>query len=251
MKLVSERTIILVAVIIFIPWTSPAQIYKDMSIGLAPGMYIYQGDLTPLAAGSFKTPSWGINLFAKKPLNYFLSARLNISLAKLRGDDSKYNSPAWRKQRNFMFSTSLKEFSAQIVWNILGRNYDDRGIMPYLFTGAGVFFVNIKKDYSRLDTAYFGENSNLTNGLAIDNTVRLPRRLFSIPIGVGAEYSLSDRFSLNLETAYRFIFTDYLDGFSRSANPNKQDHYHSTSVGLVYKFGSKNSNGVGCPVLKY
>ena len=251
MKVASTSPIILLLLIFFLPLVPKAQFYKDMSIGFAPGLYIYQGDLTPQKLGSFKTPSWGINLFAQKPINYYLAARLNISIASLRGDDSKYESPAWRKHRNFLFSTPLKEFSAQLVWNILGRNYDNHGLMPYLFSGAGISFVNIKKDYSRLDTAYFGENSDLTNGLARDNAVRLPRKLLSIPVGLGAEYSLSDRFSLYMETAYRFIFTDYLDGFSRSANPKKQDHYHSTSVGLIYKFGNNNTNGVGCPVLKY
>ena len=245
-------TIEITAIVLFLfilPAIATAQFYKDMSVGLNAGAYIYQGDLTPEKLGSFKTPSLGISLFAKKPINNFLSARLNIGFAKLRGDDSKYASPDWRKERNFMFSTPLKEFSAQLVWNILGRNYDDHGIIPYLFSGVGISFLNIKKDYSRMNTAFFGESSDVANGLAADNATTLPRRLVSVPVGIGAEYPISERFSLNIESSYRFIFSDYLDGFSQSANPKKQDHYHSTSVGLIYKFG-KNDSGVGCPVLR-
>ena len=240
-----------VIVLLFLaPAVTTAQFYKDMSVGLNTGVYIYQGDLTPERLGSFKTLSPGISLFAKKPINHFLSARLQMNFAKLKGDESKYASPDWRQQRNFMFTTPLKEFSAQLVWNVLGRNYDDHGIMPYVFSGAGITFVKITKDYSRLNAAYFGEGSDVVNGLALDNAVTLPRKLISIPVGIGAEYPLSERFSLNIETAYRFIFSDYLDGFSQAANPKKQDHYHSTSAGLIYNFG-KTNNGVGCPVMKF
>ena len=250
MKVFERKASTVIILLFLVPTITTAQFYKDMCIGLNVGAYIYQGDLTPERLGSFKTISPGISLFAKKPINHFLSARLQMSFAKLKGDESKYTSPDWRQQRNFMFTTPLKEFSAQLVWNILGRNYDDHGIMPYVFSGAGVSFVKITKDYSRLNAAYFGEGSDVVNGLALDNAVALPRKLISIPVGIGAEYPLSERFSLNIETAYRFIFSDYLDGFSQAANPKKQDHYHSTSAGLIYKFGKIN-NGVGCPVMKY
>ena len=250
MKVFRRKKITVALLLFIIPAMAAAQFYKDMSVGLNAGVYIYQGDLTPERLGSFKTLSPGVSLFAKKPINSFLSARLHLSFATLMGDESKYAKPDWRQQRNFKFTTPLKEFSAQLVWNILGRNYDDHGIMPYVFSGAGISFLNIKKDYSRMNAAYFGESSDIANGLALDNTAGVPRRLLSIPIGVGAEYPLSERFSVNIETSYRFIFSDYLDGFSQSADPKKQDHYHSTSAGLVYKFG-KTNNGVGCPVMKY
>ncbi len=229
---------------------SNAQFYKDMSVGLNGGIYIYQGDLTPERFGSFRTIQPGFSFFAKKPINHFLAARVLVSFARLKGDDSRYSKPEFRQQRNFYFTTPVKEFSAQLVWNILGRNYDDRGIMPYIFSGAGISLVRVKKDYSRMDMNVFGESADVMDGLAVDNARGTPRALLSVPVGVGAEYPLSPRFSVNIETSYRFIFTDYLDGFSQSANPKRQDHYHSTSAGLIYKFGNK-EKGIGCPVMKY
>jgi hypothetical protein len=101
-----------------------------------------------------------------------------------------------------------------------------------------------------MDPAVFGESGDVMNGLAIDNARGTPRALLSVPVGVGAEYPISNRFSVNIETSYRFIFTDYLDGFSQSANPTQQDHYHSTSAGIIYKFGERDK-GIGCPVMKY
>ena len=221
-----------------------------MSVGLNGGIYVYQGDLTPERFGSFKTMRPGFSLFAKKPINHFLAARLHISIARLKGDDSRYSEPEYRKQRNFNFTSSVKEFSGQLVWNVLGKNYDDKGIQPYIFSGAGVSLIRTQKDYSRMDVTVFGDGSDVTAGLVADNANGTPRAIFSVPVGVGAEYPISNRFSVNIETSYRFIFTDYLDGFSQSANPKLKDHYHSTSAGIIYKFGNRDK-GIGCPVIKY
>lgn len=234
--------------LVLVAQKSNAQFYKDMSIGLNAGAYIYQGDLTPNNLGSFRTIQPGFSIFAKKPINHFLAARIHISIARLKGDDSRYSKPDFRQQRNFYFTTPVKEFSAQLVWNIFGRNYEERGIMPYVFSGAGVSLISVKKDHSRMNPAVFGETSEVYAGLAVDNAKGTPRALLSVPVGIGAEYPLSDRFSINIETSYRFIFTDYLDGFSQSANPKLQDHYHSTSAGIIYKFGKKDT-GIGCPVI--
>jgi hypothetical protein len=227
-----------------------AQFYKDMSIGVNAGAYIYQGDLTPQRFGSFKTPSFGLGIAIKKPINYFLSARFNMAFTKLKGDESKYSNPDWRQQRNFAFTSPLKEFTALLQWNISGRNFDEQGFMPYIFSGAGVSFINVKPDYSRMNTEVFGEGTDVANGLTQDIANGTPRSTFTVPVGIGVEKSLSNRFSINVETAYRFIFTDYLDGFSKAANPKYDDHYHSTSLGIIYKFGNKDK-GIGCPVMKY
>ncbi|MGB4844913.1 MAG: DUF6089 family protein [Ferruginibacter sp.] len=249
MKALRKTSVIVLLSLFFIVNKSAAQFYKDMSVGLNGGAYIYQGDLTPERFGSSKTIQPGFSVFVKKPINHFLAARIHMSFARLKGDESRYSKPDYRQQRNFSFSTPVAEFSGQLVWNILGRNYEDRGIMPYIFSGAGISLLNIKKDYSRMDPAIFGDGSDVFTGLVIDNAHGTPRSVLAVPVGIGAEYPISDRFSVNLETSYRFIFTDYLDGFSQSAGPKYKDHYHSTSAGLIYKFGTRDK-GIGCPVVK-
>ena len=250
MKALRKKTAIVLLSLFFIVNKSEAQFYKDMSVGLNGGAYVYQGDLSPERFGSFKTIQPGISLFVKKPINHFLAARVHMSFARLKADESRYSKPEYRQQRNFAFNTPVAEFSGQLVWNILGMNYEDRGIMPYIFSGAGVSLLNIKKDFSRMDPTIFNDGSDVITGLAIDNARGTPRAVLSVPVGIGAEYPLSDRFSVNIETSYRFIFTDYLDGFSQSASPKYKDHYHSTSAGLIYKFGTRDK-GVGCPVVTF
>lgn len=250
MKVRTKATAIVLS-LVFIALNSNAQFYKDMSIGLNGGMYVYQGDLAPSRFGSFKTIKPGVSLFATKPINSFLAARVHFSYAKLKGDESRYSEPDYRQQRNFAFTTPVVELSAQGVWNILGKNYESTGFSPYVFSGAGISFINVKKDYSRLNPAVFGDGSVVYSGLVADNAHGTPRKLLAVPVGIGTEYSISDRLSVNIETSYRFIFTDYLDGFSQSASPKYHDHYHSTSAGIIYKFGMKDNGGVACPVAMF
>lgn len=217
--------------------------------GIGAGAFVYQGDLTPSSIGSYKTLKPGLNLFAAKLFSPSLSARVNLTLASLKGDDAKYDKPEYRQQRNFNFHTPVAEISALGEWNILGRNSASRGFSPYLFAGIGYSFLKIKRDWSNLNTEYFGIESEFMTNLSSDAQHSVPKGLLVFPIGIGARYYLSDKIGISAETSYRFTSTDYLDGFSLSANPAKKDYYYSHSVGLVYRLGKKNM--LDCPVVRY
>ncbi|MBL0356369.1 MAG: outer membrane beta-barrel protein [Chitinophagaceae bacterium] len=220
--------------------------YKWM-VGINGGAMIYQGDLAPSTLGSYKTPSFTVGISAAKILNPYFAVRANAVVGKLRGDDAKYNSPVWRQYRNLNFSSPVTEFSVQLLWNPFGNNSNELGlrITPYLFGGAGVSFVNISRDYNKMDTTVFSFNSKQQVGLKQDTAKGLPRSLLVLPVGAGLSFYLSPRWSLNLETIFRYTFTDYLDGFSYVANPTQKDYYHTHTVGLVYRFGGKDR--LDCP----
>lgn len=221
---------------------------QGYSIGGSIGVFVYQGDLAPSAAGSFKTMRPGINLWVSKGINPVFSWRANLAFSQLRGDDAKYDHPAYRQQRNFNFRSSVAELSGLLVWHPLSKK--DKKISPYLFGGAGISFVNIKRDWSGFNAAYFGgDGSAMVLNLSADQEHQLPRSLPVIPLGAGIRYALSPRIAVTAESSYRLVFTDYLDGFSRAANTSQNDHYHSTSVGVVYSLGNKDR--LGCPVLTY
>ncbi len=234
-----------------------AQFLKDVSVGLTGGAYIYQGDLAQSFLGSTKTSSFGLSVYAQKTLSNYLSFRLNFSSAKLKGDESVYSSPAYRRQRNFMFTSPLKELSGLVLWNIKGNNYNSYGPTPYLFSGIGVAFINSKPDYSRMDTTV-SKIPSMNQNIAVDMAHGTPSVLPVIPLGAGIEFSLSQKLLLNIESAYRFSFSDYIDGFSIAANPDKKDSYYSVTLGVRYRFsaGETNSigrkgNALGCPVNLY
>ncbi len=214
--------------------------------GLNAGVYIYQGDLTPHRFGSVETIQPGFGISGTRIINRAFSARLLFNMARLAGNESLYKYPEWRQQRNFSFTSSVKELSLSLHWNIFGTNYVEVKYEPYVFAGAAVSFVNINRNYSATNLAYFGENSVVQTGLAADIVTPTPRVIPEVPVGAGLRYHLSDRIVLNMEGTYRLMRTDYLDGFSKSANPNLKDHYSSITIGAAYKFGNKEK--YGCPV---
>ena len=220
-------------------------------VGINASAFIYQGDLTPSKIGSFKTATPGAAIYANRILNSSFSLRTNLAIGELKGDDSKYSSPAWRQQRNLNFSTPVYEISEMLVWNILGTNYDrtNSGFTPYLFGGVGYTFLHIRRDASNFNTHYFLAGSREVVGLAADEAHSLPKGMLVIPVGAGVRYGLSQALSVAAEVSYRTTFSDYLDGFSKVANPSRNDRYYSLSIGVVYRFGTDNT--LKCPVLRY
>lgn len=210
-------------------------------VGAGLGAFVYQGDLAPSRFGSWKTIRPGLVLHGSRLLNRTMALRLQLSIASLHGDDAKYNNPAYRQQRNFNFRTSVVELSPQLVWSPLERSDAGKQLSPYVFGGPALSFVRIRRDASAFNAAYFEAEPELVTQLATDLAARTPRLMPAVPVGAGMRYSISPTLVLNAEASYRFLFTDYLDGFSRAANPDRKDHYYSISVGLIYRFGRKNS----------
>jgi hypothetical protein len=218
-------------------------------IGAGLSSFIYQGDLTPSRFGSFRTMRFGVNLYASKILGPSFSLRTNLAIGGLRGDDAKYEEPEYRQQRNFNFRTPVIELSQLVVWSPLKKNYTDKGLAPYLFGGAGLSLLKIKRDWSNYNAEYFDAVSDVSERLAVDAQQSLPKIIPVIPLGAGLRYGISPRLAVSAESSYRLVFTDYVDGFSQAANPDKNDHYHTITVGAIYRIGKKNT--LACPVLRY
>ena len=219
-------------------------------VGLSGGAFIYQGDLAPSLMGSYKLARPGGSVFGSYLLNPFLSFRTSLTVASLQGDDRKYGHDAWRQARALRFKTSVFEVSESVVWDVFGNNFDRSRtrFSPYLFAGVGYSFLNVRRDASRFDTAYFGAQSVIANGLKADLARKPPRGVVVVPVGVGVRYAVAPAWSVLLETAYRFSETDYLDGFSRVGNNGRNDHYYSFSLGVVFTF--LRSKAMACPVMK-
>lgn len=249
MKTTWRKTCFAVAVCMMIRFIVAGQInVPKFQFGISGGAFIYQGDLTPEALGSYKTPGPVINLFASKFLSSSFAARVNLVFGGLRGNDAAYDHPEYRQQRAFNFHSPVVEATAIAEWNLLGRNYVSRGFSPYVFAGGGLSFLSISRDYSNFNAEYFGANSPILVGLNADLQHRPPRMLLVLPVGVGVRYYFSDKIGISAETSYRVMTNDYLDGFSQAVDPVKGDHYYSHTIGVVYRLGKKNT--LDCPVMK-
>jgi hypothetical protein len=251
MKLVRKEAALIAIALFCIGKTMNAQLNNPKyEFGVNAGFSVYQGDLTPEKLGSFRTLKPAVGFYVSRILGPSFSLRTNLAYSHLHGDDALYSKPEYRQQRNFNFTSPVLEVSELVVWNVAGKNYDSKGFSPYLFAGAGLSFLNIKRDWSKINANYFSpESSEIWAGLAADTAHALPRVIPVIPVGAGIRYGISSSLSVFAESSYRLSFTDYLDGFSQAANPTKRDHYYINSIGLVYSPGRKSR--LGCPAMHY
>src|SRR5262249_254776 len=107
----TTRSFIVVTLIFHGTLTVRAQNFSlsRYEVGIAGGILVYQGDLTPMRLGSFKTLRAVITLDVSRTISPFLSLRSNLALGGLHGNDAKYASPPYRQQRNFEFRTPVIE----------------------------------------------------------------------------------------------------------------------------------------------
>lgn len=251
--------LIIVSAFIFLSVHAQNPLDRKNEVGLSFGAFIYQGDLSYSDLGTIGDAKPMVRLYYSRLFTPHFSARLNVAGGFLAGNDHTPPTKEYRIARGFSFSTPLVEISGVGVWNILGNNYprDYNRFSPYLFGGFGVAFANITRSVNNMDTALHGSPVFIAN-LARDLATPAPRVMPVIPVGLGLKYDLTPRIGLIAEGNFRIGFTDYLDGFSYSANPTLKDAFYSLSIGATFNFGGKGSGngfgggfggrrGIGCP----
>jgi hypothetical protein len=245
MKNLLRASICLAVFLLTIVFPAPAQklMKPKYEMGARLSCLVYQGDLATSPLGSYGSPGPGAGIFGTWIMDWSWSLRVSADYGTFKADDAAYESPSWRRQRNFSFSTSLLEVSAQMLYTI-GDNYTADRLQPYVFAGAGVSFLKVNRDYSHSDPSYFSSRDWLMKGLRADSEAELPKRCLVFPVGAGFRFGIGDYMSLYGEGTYRLMSTDYLDGFSRAANPSLLDHYTNLSIGVIYRFGD---NFINCP----
>lgn len=227
--------------------SATAQQQNRFELGAGIGTYIYQGDLTPQLLGSTRTMRPGVSLFGTKILSPSYGVRLHLAIGGLRGADSLYATPEYRRERNLAFRSPVWELSASFIWNIAQTNYGGNvaRFAPYIGAGIGISRLRVLRDYSNFNYSYFGSETQTVAGLNADIARRTPRLIPVIPLTAGARYAINDNWDLFAETNYRLTLTDYLDGFSKVANPKLRDRYYSVEIGVIRKFGRKGA--MDCP----
>jgi hypothetical protein len=226
-------------------FNSFAQSNSPFSIGINAGTLIYNGDLSPSRLGSWKTPGIVVGLSGHKNLSHVLATRLEISIGAMRGDDAAYSSPEWRKHRALAFASRVTEAAIAAEWSPLGR---ERKIYPYALAGVGFSSMRIVPDYTRFDAAYFAGEPEVAANI-VKSFSKIPQGVAIFPVGFGAGYHLSPKFSLHAEAVHRFTRNDYIDGFSHSEAVKLKDGYTKYSIGLRYNWGYRDRNG--CPTNVY
>jgi|GEM_PF-507873 len=203
--------------------------------GIGGGIVVYQGDLAPTVWGAYRMISPGLQASITRLFSPSFALRIGGTVGKFTADDLKSSyKEAYRDYRKYNFTTSFAELTAMAQWTPFGKA--NWRLNPYLLGGAGISYLQVKNDWSKSDLNYFaGENlqQRLVDDSAKNHTFVAP----VLPVGVGLKYDVSEKISLKLEWINRITFSDYLDGFSKAANPDKNDRYSSVMLSLNFAFG--------------
>ncbi len=206
--------------------------HNGLEIGLLGGTMLYTGD-THCEQFLLKQVNGAGGAFVRYYLNDHFSTRLNLIAGKIKGDDRNYPNNS-HGDRNFSFTNQLFDGNLTLEWEPWGgKRYKEGNVFrkifsPYFIVGAG--FVAGKPTVNYNETNNFG----LTSQIALDKA-NSKGLFFNIPFGMGLRYDLTRRLTIGAEGLFRVPFTDYLDGVSQSADPNKRDWYYTGMINLGYK----------------
>ncbi len=214
--------------------------------GAQAGVFAYQGDLSPSPIGSYKTLRPALGISAARRLGDRYALRLGLNQGRIAGDEGKYSSPAWRQERNLRFSTPVSELAGHFIWKPFGDAGRAGAWTPYAAVGGGLALLRIRPDASGVNGRFAStETGSIATELAEDAARPKPRVMPSLQMGAGIRYQFRPQWALQAETSYRYLPSDYLDGFSRAVNPETRDQYMTHSIGVVYCSGR--GGRIGCP----
>jgi len=126
------------------------------------------------------------------------------------------------------FKTGLNEFDLNTVWNmnnLFSRNKFDRKVFWYTKLGVGITHI---------------ANIEYTNPTKME-----PWSGWTVPIGTGLVFRLSDKASVNIGTQWSWVNTNRLDGDNQGGTGTDyliaqiREQYLYTHAGLAIRFGKK------------
>lgn len=197
----------------------------DMGGGL--GMTGYLGDAN--TANLWSNPSWDAELLFRYMLNPRFAFKTNFYVGGLRGDSSKMTN-VFPGGETYKFSTTFYELGEMFEFNFF--NY-----------GMGESYRKLKR-FSPYITAGLGITAWTVGGKM--------GAAFTIPLGVGVKYKLSERWNLGFEFLMKKTFSDRLDGDSlkdplgiKSSFMKNTDWFSTMSLTISYEFSKR------CAVCNY
>lgn len=241
----------------------------------------YQGDLVPYRAPHLPVTRPGLGLFVRANPHNNLSFKLSFASGSVEGSDKNFKERATRNNPLLAFRTNLSFLSAHAEFHFLGR--ERRSIRVFDEFGKRVDFADIVPDgsvtylnakgnplpyklllwrqaspYISLGLGALFFDPRITRIDPIDKPIAPPldqkeltrdyvRTAFSMPIGAGCKFYLSERITMHVEASLLSTGTDYIDGISVSRDPGHNDWVSMASVGMSYRWGSLDRDGDGIP----
>ena len=203
---------------------------QDMEVGIFGGGSYYIGDLNPVKP--FQNTQLSYGLLARYSLDTRWAFRVAVVHGKITGDASN-GTPNIRNEAISFYNT-LTDISGVVEFNFIPYfvGSQHHRISPYIYAGISGFYYSGVATYSKSVSEMNGTN-------------------FSIPFGLGAKYSISNRVGLQVYWEMHKTFFDKLDdvygdllpgGTIIVGDPNTNDWFSFAGVSLSYKFYLPGSN---------
>ncbi len=224
---------------------------SSIEFGVLLGGSNYLGDLNGQTVMLSQThPSGGV--IGRYNINERWAVKGYAGYGRISGADS-LSSKAEDKTRNLSFQSDIFEVSAQFELNLIsnkGGYHSTRKVIPYLFSGLGIFNFNPKAElngnwYELQPLGTEGQNTTQYN----DRT-KYALTQFSVPFGAGLKKRFGKHFTFGIEAGIRYTFTNYLDDIgSTYANNNVVDRSNGEraaqladrSIGRIFVEGDPRS----------
>lgn len=201
-------------------------------MGVLLGTCNYAGDIV-------KTGNYDMREFAPAFGIFFrtytgsISWRMSVARGKLAGDDNSWVGTD-RVNRGFSFSSPLTEFALHAEYQLL--NSESWRTSPtsrkyfgaFLFVGAGIALVNPKTNFNK---SLGGEYP----AWIAEDERNHKTAMLTIPVGLGVKYELGGNFIIGADFSLNPVFNDYLDGISRSGDPENNDWYMTGGLSFAMK----------------
>lgn len=202
--------------------------YKAWEIGVNAGVANFAGS-TNIAKGNsfehfnnFKSDmNFGYGFFVKKNFTHVFALEAAYNGTTLTGEPKAATAQP--------FKTGINEIDLNSVWNmnnLFSKNKFDRKVYWYTKIGAGMTHV---------------KNIEFTP----KNTVQGPWRYWTVPLGTGVAFKLSDKVKLNVGTQWSWVNTNSLDGDLTGGDAEGylfgqiREQYLYTHAGLAITLGKK------------
>ncbi|MFZ5554660.1 MAG: SPOR domain-containing protein [Bacteroidota bacterium] len=230
------------------------------TLGLGVGTFTFFGDIANNNKGFHPNVSRiGYDLRISNPLTDYL----DVSFYTIFGILSSSERTA---TRNLNFMSQIRTGGMVLSYNFNQILPEKRKIEPYIFLGVESFEFLSKTDlYDRFGNRYYywsdgsirnmDENDpNAANAiylqrdykyesdvreLNLDGFGKYPERSWAIPVGVGFQMHLNERWKFRMGTSMHFAFTDLVDGVTPEstgdrAGDSKNDKFLYSSFSLNY-----------------
>lgn len=199
------------------------------------GTTAYVGDLAdhPFYSQNWK-PAVGIGL--QYQLSTPFSIKTDLYHGRLSGNDQFFDTPDWPSgDRRAKFTSSFTQWNLSLEYHFLEspRLGHLRKISPYLAFGGGLLFYEPSPNYG------FTRNPELEEALNYDIEAEYANVAWNADLALGLDWRISDQWTIGINLSIHPTSTDYIDGVSRSGNPESKDWLTKSGLRLQYRFASE------------